>query len=174
MAERTIRWRPRDLRGRAAGGPSPEGREEGGTGVRAEKSITIHAPAQADFDYVSDLTRHPEWASQHMEVRREGSGPLAEGTKFAHTGKQMGAHQDEVTITELQPGSRITFESKGDAGHARHWFDVRGQKGTTVLTKGVEFVKASTSTRMATPLLVFLLPAAMNKDLKRIKAKVEG
>ena len=142
--------------------------------MRAEKSTTIQASPQQVFDYVADLTRHSEWASQSMECRQEGAGPIGEGTKFAHTGKQMGTHHDEVTVTEYRPGSRVAWESKGDAGHARHWFDIRGQDGTTELTKGVEFVKMSGSSRMATPLLLLLLPAAMNKDLKRIKAKLEG
>lgn len=39
-----------------------------------EESIHVDAPPEAVYDYVSDLTRHPEWAAQKMTMRNAGSG----------------------------------------------------------------------------------------------------
>jgi hypothetical protein len=41
--------------------------------------ILVHAPLQFTFDYVSDLTRHPEWSGGELKIEAVTSGPVAVG-----------------------------------------------------------------------------------------------
>lgn len=141
---------------------------------RWESQITIKASVEKVFDYVADIARHPEWASNPLEVRKTSAGPPGVGATFSSTGKFMGTHKDEVTIAEYSPPTRLVFESRGDAGHMRHWFALREQGGSTMLTKGTESVKPSFLSRLAAPLIARAVPKGLRKDLDKIKANVEG
>jgi len=45
---------------------------------RRSNSVHIDAPLEAIFDYVSNFTRHPEWAHEKIEIESvEGTGPGA-------------------------------------------------------------------------------------------------
>ena len=78
------------------------------------------------------------------------------------------------TITELEPGRRVAFETSGKAGVVRHWLEVGpGAHGATI-TKGMEFVKMSPLSRIASPGIRLNVPRALTKDLERIKARLES
>lgn len=141
---------------------------------RAERQVTINAPIDKVFEYVTDFTRHPEWASQPLEIAEAPQGPLAVGSKVVTVGKLLGTHRDQVTVTELTPPSRLGYESSGDAGTWRHWFSLREQGGATVVSKGMESRKMSTSTKLALPIILLTLGGGVKKDLAKIKARVEG
>ncbi len=38
------------------------------TGINSRYTTFIRAPSSAVFDYVSDVTKHPEWAANRMTV----------------------------------------------------------------------------------------------------------
>jgi hypothetical protein len=84
-------------------------------------------------------------------------------------------HADQVTITEFVPNSSIAFEAVGDAGRWRHYVQLQEESGGTRLTKGSEILKPSLMTTLLAPIAkMFIIPAALEGDLKRIKAKLEG
>jgi hypothetical protein len=47
---------------------------------RFDKHTTIQAPADRIYAYVSDMTRHGDWAGDGLEVTRSSDGPVAVGT----------------------------------------------------------------------------------------------
>jgi len=141
-----------------------------------EKQTTINAPAEKVFKYLSDFPRHGEWAAHRLQIKQTSEGAVGVGTTFACVGHMMGQdHADQVTITEFVPNSRIAFESVGDAGQWRHYIQLQEESGGSRLTKGSEILKPSLMTRFLGPVAkMFVIPAALNGDLQRIKAKLEG
>lgn len=143
-------------------------------GVRAEKQITINAPADKVFEYVADFARHPEWAGNPLEVSPAGSGPAGVGSSFTTTGKFLGTHTDTVTVAEYSPPTKLVLECQGDAGQTRNSFTLREAAGATVLSKGFELTKPSFMSRLFTPFIALSSPKSLTKDLERIKSRVEG
>jgi hypothetical protein len=86
----------------------------------------------------------------------------------------MGAHREEVTVTEFKPPTKLVFESKGSLGLLRHWFALEERSGKTVLSKGAEAVRPSVLTRITSPAIRRAMPKALQQDLERIKARVEA
>jgi hypothetical protein len=139
-----------------------------------EESITINAPADKVFAYVSDFTRHSEWADFGWEAKQVGDGPVAVGTKFATTAKQFGTQREESTITDIAPPSKFAWDSTGVLGRVHHWFTVSEQGGTTTLSKGGEFVEPKFLAKMTSFRIAKVFPSLLRADLAKIKAAVEG
>jgi len=141
--------------------------------MRVEKQVTIAAPSDKVFEYVADFSKHPEWAGHNLEVSLP-DGPIAVGTTFSTLGHQLGKQNDTITVTELEPGRHVAFETKGKAGIVRHWFDTRDVNGSTTLSKGMEFVKPSIASRLSMPGIRLNVPRMLGKDLDKIKARLEA
>lgn len=141
--------------------------------MRITKSTSVAAPAEKVFDYVADFRRHPEWSSHGLEVTVP-DGPVTVGTAIRTSAHQFGPQRDVITVTEVVPGKRVTFETKGKAGSVRHWFAVESGSSGSTLEKGVEFVKPSIASRLAMPGIRLNVPRMLDKDLARIKARIEG
>lgn len=141
-----------------------------------ERQTTVNSPVAEVFSYLADLPRHAEWAAHRLSIQQTSEGPVGLGTTFACVGHMMGQdHADQVTITEFVPNSRIAFESIGDAGRWRHYIQLQEESGGTRLTKGSEILEPSLMTRLLAPIAkMFVIPAALAGDLRRIKAKLEG
>lgn len=142
--------------------------------VRGQSQLAIDAPASKVFDYVADFTRHKEWGKHIIDIRAESAGPIGVGTKLAHQGRQMGTHSDKITVTEYAPGKRLAFESEGDAGRVRHWFDLRDEGGRTTLAKGMESIQLKGPAKLFAPFIQMTCAKAMAKDLRAIKGRIEG
>jgi hypothetical protein len=45
-----------------------------------EAKTAINTPTQTVFDYVSDFTKHGEWAGHGLQVTKDSDGPVAIGS----------------------------------------------------------------------------------------------
>lgn len=86
----------------------------------------------------------------------------------------MGTHRATVTITDLVPNERIVYESEEDTGRYRHYLQIAPANGSVELTKGVEPLKPALLFRLLSPLLPLIVSRALNADLQKIKAILEG
>lgn len=141
---------------------------------RFEKSIDINVPPQKAFDYLSDVTKHTEWASHNLSAEKTSSGPIAVGTTFSTTGHQMGTHTGVVTIKELVPGQKIVYESNDDTARIKHAFELAPQNGGTRVTKSFETVKTGLMLTLFRPMMYVAAPRGLQNDLAKIKAKLEA
>jgi uncharacterized protein YndB with AHSA1/START domain len=142
--------------------------------MRTERHTVIDAPASDVFAYIADITRHPEWAGNPLEIRPTSAGPLAVGSTWESTGHRMGTHVDRVTVTELEPGRRFSHESKGDLGRWRTTFVLEPGGDRTTLRRGMESLELSRFARMLSPMILFFNGGEMTKNLRRIKSNVEA
>jgi hypothetical protein len=141
---------------------------------RFEDRISIGAPAGRVFDYVSDFTRHGEWAGHGLEVMKSTDGPVAVGSTFSTTAKQFGTQREQSRITELTPGRKFAWDSTGALGRVHHWFSVSEEGASTTLSKGAEMVDPTLLAKLTGWKLSRDIPKGIHSDLVNIKAHLEG
>ena len=142
--------------------------------ARVEREITIDAPADRVFSYVADFTRHPEWASQQLQIEQTSEGAVGQGATFKSVGHQFGEKHDAITVTEYAPNTSIVFECEGNAGKIRHSFSLQEQDGSTTLAKAMEPLQTAGTFKLLAPIVMtFVTPGAMSKDLQNIKKQIE-
>ena len=140
---------------------------------RWEKSISIAAPIDSVFAYVSDFSRHGEWSGHDLQVSRADSGPVQVGTTFSTVAKQFGTQREQSTITQMSPPHEFGWESTGALGRVHHWFSLSEGTGTTTLVKGAEFVEAKLLAKMTMFKISRDIPKGLESDLSKIKSAVE-
>ena len=141
---------------------------------RAEEQITVKAPAEKVFAYVSDFPRHSEWSGNGLQVSKEGDGPVAVGATYSTVAKQFGTQREQSTVTEVRQNATFAWDSKGALGLVHHWFELTGEDGSTMVSKGAEMVQPSFLGRMMGWKLSKDMPKGLQSDLEKIKATVEG
>ncbi len=140
------------------------------------RSGSIHNPAtpEAVFDYVSDLTRHPEWAVQPLKIAV--NGPIQLGATFSSDVEFMGSPHATGQVLEVNRPTRFTFDATDSSGHFKWFFNIRPDGDGVELTYGFD--------RLAAPLPFLLLQGLVfwplfgskwtAQSLNTIKAKLEA
>lgn len=141
---------------------------------RWEETISIAAPAEQVFAYVSDFTRHGEWSGHGLKVTAGGDTPVAVGSTYSTEAKLFGTQRETSTVTDLDPPKLFAWDSKGALGVVHHWFALSDGGGATTLTKGAEFRSKKLLAKLTGKRIARDLPSALREDLAKIKAAVEG
>jgi hypothetical protein len=147
------------------------------TTVVRSHQILVHAPLQLAFDYVSDLTRHPEWSGGELKVEAVSPGPIVVGKEYFSRG-QVGIQKDRpntVQVTAYEPPHKFGFVANDpDFGKVSHVFTFTEQSGGVLVER--------TMTVNLNPLIAlgfrfFVYPLigspSMNKAMVRLKTKLE-
>jgi uncharacterized protein YndB with AHSA1/START domain len=132
-----------------------------------EASIVIDVPRERVYGYVSDMTKHHEWAANTIRLEPDGDGFRSHGRQLGHENRNI------LTIVERKAPTRFAFESLGREGRFRHVFDIEGAAGKTRLTKRFEVVHAALPLRVLSPLFSIVGRRNMRGDVRRIKARLE-
>ncbi len=141
---------------------------------RFEERITIEASADRAYEYVADMTTHAEWSGNGLEVTKSSDGPIVVGTVYDTTAKQFGTQREQSTVTEMTPGQTFAWDSRGALGLAHHVFGLTGDGGSTTVTKSAEIVEPTLLAKATGWKLAKDIPAALRRDLERIKVHLEG
>ncbi len=141
---------------------------------RYEEHISISAPADAVYAYVSDFSKHGEWSGHGLQVTKEGDGPAGVGSTYSTVAKQFGTQREKSTITEMTTGRAFGWDSTGALGRVHHQFTIASDGGSTVLTKSADFVEPSFLAKITGWRLSKDMPKALQADLEKIKAKLES
>jgi len=139
--------------------------------------VVIHAQPAAVFDYISDLTRHPEWSGGRLRVDARTPGPVAVGAQYVSHGDVPGQKDrpNQLRVTEYQPPSRFAFIAQDPGfGDVVHAFRCTPQDGGTLMERTVTLTLA--------PLMAFAFRTviqplvgkpSMDKALAALKTKLE-
>ena len=139
-----------------------------------EAKTTIKTPTQTVFDYVSDFTKHGEWAGHGLQVTKDSDGPVAIESTYSTVAKQFGTQREHSTVTELEPGRVFGWDSKGALGTVHHRFTVAASDGGTTLTKSAEFLDPSFLAKLTSWRISRGLPEGLQADVEKIKAHLES
>ena len=146
------------------------------TVVRSHK-VFINAPLQSTFDYVSDLTRHPEWSGGELKIEAITPGPVAVGKEYRSRG-EVSIQKDRansVRVSKYEPPYRFGFVANDpDAGDVSHVFTFKEQDDGVLVER--------TMTLSLNPVVAFLFRffvypfvgrPSMDKALANLKKKLE-
>ena len=140
--------------------------------------VFVHASLQSVFDYVSDLTRHPEWSGGRLRIEAIIPGPIAVGKEYISHG-DVAAQKDRpntVQVTQYEPPHRFAFVSKDpDFGRVPHEFTFTEQTGGVLITRKMT-VSLKPIVAIAFRFLIYPLigSPSMNKSLEALKKKLEA
>ena len=150
------------------------------SGFVRTQQIDVDAPAERVYDYVADLTRHPEWADQQMTVTHVSGpeqGPGATFTTHVVIDLPVGHSSDDATVVvvEAVPQKRFVYEATDSAGRHRWTIDLTGSGGRTHVTQSVERLGAPLWFRLVQPVLWRAMGGKMvSNGLANLKATVEA
>ena len=144
--------------------------------VRTHK-ILVQAPLQSVFDYVSDLTRHPEWSGGELKIEAVNPGPIAIGKEYASRG-EVAIQKDRpntVRISEYRPPYTFGFVANDpDFGDVSHVFTFTEQNDRVLIQRAMTI---SLNPIMAFLFRFFIYPfvgrPSMDKSLAMLKERLE-
>jgi uncharacterized protein YndB with AHSA1/START domain len=106
--------------------------------------IDVNVPPEKAYAYVADVGRHGEWASKadEMTIKADQAGEPAVGTTYTSEGTLLGKRNaSKVTITALDPPTRVEFEYEDPRGTGGHVFTFTPQDGGTLITRQIFGIK---------------------------------
>jgi uncharacterized protein YndB with AHSA1/START domain len=144
--------------------------------VRSHR-ILVRAPLQSVFDYVSDLTRHPEWSGGELKIEAITPGPVAVGKEY-HSRGEVSIQKDRantVRVSKYEPPYVFGFVANDpDAGDVSHVFTFKEQDGGVLVER--------TMSLSLNPIVAFLFRflvypfvgrPSMDKALAKLKERLE-
>ena len=105
--------------------------------AKVEQSITINAPVEKVFSYMSDPMNQLEWLPSITDVRDvTGEGV---GKRFSWTYKMMGmSFKGETEVVEYIPNERSVMKTKGGILSTWNW-TYKPEAGGTLLNLVIEY-----------------------------------
>ena len=140
--------------------------------------ILVSTPLQPAFDYVSDLTRHPEWSGGELKIEAVTPGPVAVGKEYRSRG-EVAVQKDRpntVRVSVYEPPHRYGFIANDpDFGDVSHVFTFTKQ-GEGVLIERAMTVSLNPIVALAFRFLIypFVGRPSMNKSLAKLKQRLES
>jgi Polyketide cyclase / dehydrase and lipid transport len=143
----------------------------------ATYNIVVKVPQGKVFDYVADVARHGEWASEpdHMKVSAEKPGAPAVGSKYKAEGVLNGkVNPSVVTVTTLQYPDRFAFDAEDSNSTFHHEFIFSPVAGGTTVSRIVTMTKGP----FYFPVVLAIFKSTVQKNydgaMENLKAKLES
>ena len=131
------------------------------------------------FHYVSDLSKHPEWAMDQMTIEPVSAGPPAVGSIFKHSGTEPllrgRLHHQTVSITDIEPYRKFGFDSNDGRIVVHHEFRFSGDADGTRIDRQVVWTRRPWWHTVLFPLLLRRpLAARYERTQTRLKERLEA
>lgn len=147
------------------------------TTVVRSHQVLINAPLQEVFDYVSDLSRHPEWSGGELNIEAVSPGPIAVGKEYRSRG-EVAIQKDrpnKVHVSEYKAPHKFGFVAHDpDFGKVSHVFTFVEQSGSVLVTRTMT-VNLNPLVAFGFQFIVYPLigSPSMNKAMEKLKSKLE-
>ena len=146
------------------------------TAVIKTHRILVHAPLESTFDYVSDLSRHPDW-NDGLKIEAVTPDPIAVGKEYTSHGV-VAVQKDRpntVRVSHYEPPQKFGFISEDpDFGEVSHGFTFSTQNGDVLIMR---MMTVALNPVIAFFFNVFVYPLiggpSMNKSMAALKMKLE-
>jgi uncharacterized protein YndB with AHSA1/START domain len=147
------------------------------TTVVRSHQVLVHAPLQKAFDYVSDLTRHPEWSGGELKIEAITPGPIAVGKEYQSRGEVavQKNRPNTVKVTEYEPPHKFAFAANDpDFGIVTHEFKFTEQKAGVLIER---IMTVNLNPIIAFGFRFFIYPLigrpSMNRAMASLKERLE-
>jgi hypothetical protein len=148
------------------------------TTLRRVHQVFVNVPLQAAFDYVSDLSRHPEWSDGELKIDVLTPGPIAVGKEYRSQGEVsiQKERPNIIRISQYEPPRTFGFVANDpDAGDISHIFTFTEQNNGVLIERAMTL---SLNLVVAFLFGLFVYPLvgspSMNKSLAKLKEKLEA
>ena len=102
-------------------------------------STKIERPADAVFDYVSDVTNAPLWNTDVLEAVKTSDGPVRAGSTFRLRMKPaMGVSEADLEIADYKPKTELVRAIRFGRMSSTHASQFAGDGEATIYTEHVE------------------------------------
>ena len=109
------------------------------TMVTRSVEVTVDAPLQMAFEYVSDLKRHPEW-NKGLQIEELTPGPIAVGKQYASRG-EVAVQKDRpntLRVSQYEPPHKFAFTARDpNFGDVQHEFKFTQEPGGVVISRAM-------------------------------------
>lgn len=88
-------------------------------------AVTARCSIDGAFDYVADVTRHPEWATNPMQVEHLTPGEIKVGAKYRAVGHSEvwdAENASEIEVTRYDRPEAFKISCRDAHGEFRHLF----------------------------------------------------
>lgn len=146
------------------------------TTVVRSHEILVQAPRRSTFDYVADLTRHPEW-SGGLKIEALTPGPVAIGKEYQSRGEValQKNRPNTVRVCRYEPPDKFGFIAiDPDFGDILHEFTFAEQNGGTLIRRAMT-VNLNPIVALGFRLFIYPLVGkpSMEKSMAALKKKLE-
>ena len=137
-------------------------------------SIKINASPDKVFAYISDLTRHGEWAADPLQIAALTPGQISMGSRYRSTAQSHGiTFNTELEVTEYSAPSRFAFVGEDATGKFSHVFTFQTHQGGTLLTRRINFTASFFQWLVFWVLLYPARIPSARRTLELLKARLE-
>jgi len=139
------------------------------------ESVTINRPAEAVFQYVTDMSKHAEWRPDLEAIRDYSGPPFTEGTTFSEVSKFMGREMvADFAVTAFEEGrqARLSMDA-GTATGNQVWAVQPETDASSTFTLSFDGEVTGWLGRLGTGMIRRQAAKDMTNDLARLKAILE-
>lgn len=148
------------------------------TNLTRSTQILVNTNLQKAFDYVSDLTKHPEWSGGELKIEAVSSEPIQVGKKYLSKG-EVAIQKDRpntLRVTEYESPHTFGFVANDpDFGDVFHTFTFVQKENGVLVTRTM---KLNVNPFIAFGFTFFVYPLIGNPSMKKafanLKAKLES
>src|SRR5688572_12970916 len=148
------------------------------TTLTRSPQIFIHTNLQKAFDYVSDLTKHPEWSGGELKIEAVSSEPIQVGKEYVSKGEVaiQKNRPNKLKVTAYEPPHTFGFVANDlDFGDVFHTFTFVEKDGGVLITRKMTL---TVNPLIAFGFTFFVYPLVGNPSMKKafnnLKAKLES
>jgi hypothetical protein len=141
-------------------------------------STIANTTQQHAFEYVSDLSHHPDWAMDQMTIEAVVPGPVRVGSKFKHAGTEpfLGGrlHHMNVTVTNLEPSARFAFDTEDGQVEIHHEFRLNKEADRIRIERQLTWTKRPWAHYIIFPMVRGSVYKRLEGAQARLKEKLES
>jgi len=139
--------------------------------------LLINAPIQKVFNYISDLTKHPEWSGGELRIEPVSSDPIGIGKQYVSHGEvaTQKNRPNQLEVSEYDAPRKFSFIANDpDFGKVYHVFTFTEQSDGVMVARQVT-LNLKPFVAFAFRLIVYPLIGnpAMQKAFAKLKTKLE-
>lgn len=147
------------------------------TSITRSVQILVNTNLQTAFDYVADLTKHPEWSGGELRIEAVSSKPIHVGKEYVSKGEFaiQKERPNKLKITEFESPRKFGFVANDPTiGDVFHTFTFVEKENKVLITRTM---RLELNPFMAFGFVLFVYPLTGNPSMKRalqnLKAKLE-
>ena len=145
-------------------------------GTKAKYSVFINANPEEVFAYVSDLSKHGEWADDPLEITPVDDSGIAVGKRYRSTAEfRGGTVTGEETITEYEAPRKFSFHVDDSTSKHDHIFTFTPEgEGTLMERRAIGQWSFGTWLLASTVGGVLIGKPAAQRAFEKLKGKLEA